>query len=252
MKHVVNFLLLAFLFSCNEQQHASAPEAAEPAEIEETIVTETSSFGPPVHVNQLETIDPDSSVIMFPLAFAETSSKFSDDDESGSYSTSKTRSGNVGRYWNVIFYNYKSEESWLLANDKVTIQEIHELERNPLVNKKYIFYTIYINDINKDNKLTTEDPAYLYVSDRQGKGLRRLSAENMDVVNWNILPGTETLFLTCVKDTNGDKKFTEDDQQNTYRMDLKDVNAVPREIFTDAFKKEVQDQFKNHWKQKEK
>ena len=190
---------------------------------------------------------------MFPLSFHSTGVDGYYEDESDSYSRGSKVSESRGRYWNIIFYNHKTDASWLLTDSsKMLIHDIEKSEQDKVMEKKYLFYTIFTDDYNADKKITSEDPAYLFISDRTGKNFRRLSTKNMDVVNWNILSGTEIVFLTCRKDSNNDKKFDEKDQLNTYRINIADAAAVPKEIFPAAFKKEMSNHYNKYWAPKKK
>jgi hypothetical protein len=119
------------------------------------------------------------------------------------------------------------------------------------VYKNTIFYEVVAKDFNQNNLLDTEDPTYLYVSDRMGNNFRRISPDDYNISSWEVVKGTSKVLLQAQKDVNGDKKFDQNDPVIPLIVDLS-----TGKLATETFRQDYIDSLKviltNTWKPKKK
>src|SRR5258705_294707 len=75
-------------------------------------------------------------------------------------------------------------------------------------------------DFNKDGKLNSDDPNYLFISDKAGRHFKQISPENMNLNSWETIKETNKILMMATKDTNGDKKFDDKDETIPLVYDL--------------------------------
>ena len=208
----------------------------------------------------------DSSIyVMYPLIL-----KHSDEPER-SYGSSS--SGSPTTYWNIIFYNTGNGQCHLL-NDSLKIVIYSYNPRNVSESassssssysssgfddfpesgynqvNRLIYYSITTTDFNKDGKLNSLDPGYLFISDKAGRHFKQISPDNMNVESWKTIKGTNKILIMVTKDTNGDKKFDAKDETIPFVYDLA-KNTISTEIFNDGFKMKLKKQLDEKWTKKE-
>lgn len=187
-------------------------------------------------------IDSISDYVMYPLSL-------SGDEESGSQNYDVSSYDAKKPYWNIIFYNTKTEESHLLYVGEKMMVNTYYLSLQPMINKNYqvefhkkkdnnIYYDITMLDYNKDGYLDAKDPHYLFMSDNQGKNFKQLSPNNMNVVIWEAIEKTGKILIQARKDIDGDKLFKSTDEIIPFVLDLKTGKNI-KEIFNHTFKKET-------------
>lgn len=85
-------------------------------------------------------------------------------------------------YWNVLFNNYRTNESRMLSDSmKMIINSIsaqgYSSSRSGMnkVRKDVILYSIITDDFNENKKLDLNDPEYLFISEYGGHNLTQIS-----------------------------------------------------------------------------
>jgi len=202
----------------------------------------------------------DSSVyVMYPLTLGKN-----DKFERGSFSSS---SGGYTSYWNIVFYNTANDKYHLLDDTmKMLIYSYHQgssfgASSSPSEFSKYlesgynqvdklIYYSITTKDFNQDGKLNSEDPSYLFITDKAGENLKQVSPDNFNVTSWKTIKGTNKILLQVIKDSNNDKKFDEQDETIQMVYDL-NINTISKVIFNDEFKLRLKKRLQKQWPEKE-
>ena len=187
-----------------------------------------------------------SHIIIYPLIFERTSSRSSFSSGSDSKIT----------FWNLVFYNSDNNTQHLLTyNKKVIINSIHFCgssssssnddciaQKGFNLYKNNILYDVTSTDFNHNDNLDDDDPNYLYVSDKQGNNFRQISPDNYNITSWEVLTGTSKIILQGQKDSNGDRKFDNNDQVTPMLVDITS-GKVATEIFSrkymDSLKREL-------------
>ena len=253
MRTLTIILILTFgLLSCNSK--TEKPVNKKPLTAEEqkaNLATLNLDFSQPVPI--------DSSVfVIYPLIL-----KNNDETERGSSSNSSPTT-----YWNIVFYNTENNEYHLL-DDKLKMviysydprntdgvsssssskySEYIENSSNQV--DKLLYYSIITTDFNHDGKLNSEDPNYLFISDKAGRHFKQISPDNLSVQSWQTIKSTNKILIQVISDSNNDKKFNEEDLIIPMVYDL-NKNVTSKEIFKEDFKLQLKKLLDDQWTRKE-
>lgn len=217
--------------------------------LQKRIQTDTSTNATAILFADPKLVD-SSHLIIYPLILEQTSS--GSGFSSGSY-------GNRTSYWNLLFYNTDSNSQHLLTNDKKIIINEFKIKGNSSsvitddgteeinIYRKNILYEVISKDFNQNKYLDNDDPTYLYISDRQGNNFRQLSPDNYNIVGWQVVTGTSKIILQANKDSNGDKKFNQDDAMVQLIVYTESGN-VAKETFTQNYIDSLKSILSTTWK----
>ena len=197
----------------------------------------------------------DSSVyVMYPLILENNA-----ETERGSYSK-----GGPTTYWNIVFYNTENDEYHLLDDKlKMVIYSYNPgnsdgassssssnfneyLDNGYNQVNKLLYYSIITTDFNHDGKLNSEDPSYLFISDKAGRHFKQISPDNFSVQSWQTIKSTNKILIQVISDSNNDKKFNEEDLKIPMVYDL-NTNVTSKEIFNDDFKLQLKKLLDDQW-----
>ncbi len=170
-------------------------------------------------------------------------------EEKTYYSSGSYKEGS--EYWNLIFYNSKTMESYLLDTGKLFIRQLHvnNLETYGRFADGIILYTITVKDFNGNGQLGYDDPTYLYMSDKSGKNLTRLSPENADVVSWEFPKKNNFILMKIKYDLNKDTEFDEKDPSSLIRVDIDSV-ITQTPLLNQAIENDIKRLFKKYYSDK--
>jgi hypothetical protein len=249
-------VILVLIHSCSNNENK--PQQVVTSVNDSTQLLHTASGATINLISGYQVTDTANDYILFPLQVADAK------DKEESSSLFSKRGGEGGLYWNVIFYNYKTNQSTLLEPTKkiliggYTFQNSYYgrswQEKNAVghieTDKKtpFIFYTIYTDDYNNDKILSTDDPAYFFISNANGTGFRKVSPPNISITNKSFPKNNSIILLEGIKDSNNDKKFNADDEKVFYRVDMADSALKVQDVFSSAFKVELKKLFDKNWK----
>lgn len=90
---------------------------------------------------------------------------------------------------------------------------------------EYLFYRVINEDFNNDEKLSKDDPTYLFSSKTDGTNVQRLTPSGYHLKNYKLLANSHIVLATLVSDEDQNKKFNQQDAEVLYRIDLKDISA---------------------------
>ena len=174
-----------------------------------------------------------SDYVMIPVTSTEQHS-----NKNSSYGLSRS-SGRDYKIYNFIFYRKQDGETHLLLKKKAIINSFDFLETKILgkTPTRLWLYKILEQDTNADKKLNFEDAIVGYISDLSGKNLVQVTPNNSQILNWVIIKSQNALFLKIIKDSDNDKKFTENDKTNFIRVNL-DKPAMGTEIISEQIEQE--------------
>jgi len=126
-------------------------------------------------------------------------------------------SGNLS---NVLFQHIESDTLIPLTDKVIRINAmtfLHEVYKE--TGKQVFMYEINDLDTNLDKKLDYNDINSLFISNIDGSSFKKLTENNREVINWQIVPVLNRLYYRTVEDTNKDGIFN-----NTDKMHYKYVN----------------------------
>lgn len=142
--------------------------------------------------------------------------------------------------YNIIFYQKQNGEAHPLLNKKAIITSFDLLEvktANKPTTRVWL-YKIIDQDTNTDKKLNGEDATIGYLSDLSGKNLQQITPDNTRIISWIVVPSQNAIFLKIIKDSDNNKKFTEEDKTNFVRVNL-DKIGMGTEIISDQIEQEI-------------
>jgi hypothetical protein len=255
MKTLPTILILTLcLFSCNSRTEEPLNNKTLTAEEQSANLAKLNlDFGQPVLI--------DSSVyVMYPLILENN-----DESERGIGSSSY---GGPTTYWNIVFYNTENDEYHLLdENLKMVIysydprnsdgggssssSDLSDYPENGYNQvDRLLYYSITTTDFNKDGKLNSEDPSYLFISDKAGRHFKQISPDSMSVQSWQTIKGANKILMQLISDNNNDKKYTEEDMKIPMVFDL-NKNLNSKEIFKEDFNLRLKKLLDDQWIKKE-
>ena len=167
-----------------------------------------------------------TSIVMYPLTLEDVSGK--DDKRLKSYSSDH----NNGAYWNIAFYDTRTDSAQLLISNRVILINAYQKLKDRIV------YTITAEDYNGDGKLDHNDPQYLFISDLKGKNFKQITPKNIHVRNFQAIGHSATMLIQTLADSNKDKKFGDGDVVVPMIFDPGKMD-IAKETFSTSFKAEL-------------
>lgn len=150
-----------------------------------------------------------------------------------------------GAYTEVSFFNSLTNEVHnIFEGKKVLISAFREryfgyreespVEKLPNFLPNHILYMVRSSDYNKDGALDSEDPVYIYVTDKKGKGLRQITPDGFNVLSFKVSTNGKTVMVRAQKDVDGNKKFRPGDEQVYFKLemntDIEKIKCLPINI----------------------
>lgn len=224
MKKIITITLLSliiFASACTEGIKTISTDETSSTQIKSQPKVQYSS---PIIINKTD-------ILLYAL-------KLNDNDDSDSYKREVS-----AHYWNLIFYNIISGKSELLTKEKIIINtfSIGNSENRPnsqaTLSDQFIYYDITDSDYDGDKKLTTNDIKKLYISNLEGKSFTRISPKNYNLRTWKIDDKHDSILMDLVKDSNGDKKFSNMDEVEYFVYNLK--TGTLKAVFDQKFKDDI-------------
>ncbi|MFH0753687.1 MAG: hypothetical protein V2A70_03900 [Candidatus Omnitrophota bacterium] len=143
---------------------------------------------------------------------------------------------------NLIFINKKTGQAQKLLNEKAYIGAVYFPEKKYLPEEKskptFILLTIGKSDINGDGTINHKDGLAGYLVGLDGKGLTQVTLSGTNMGSWRYDQDSKKLFVNVVEDSNGDKKFSEEDQERLLVVDTQ-APGMGTELVSDVVKKDV-------------
>lgn len=93
----------------------------------------------------------------------------------------------------------------------------------------WIFFLVKNNDLDKNQRIDEKDPTILYVTDLSANGLRKITNENENVVDYYIYENQNLIMVKIQRDLTNDKKFTNKDKDFYFLfLDYKTLKEIKR------------------------
>lgn len=140
----------------------------------------------------------------------------SDPNNNSSYRTFKYNfySLNFGNCNNIIFYNKKTDSTYLLLQKPSVISQFYF----PYYNKEYpgkkywfMLFAVHEDDTNKDGFINSDDAEKVYISNLKGTKLTQIAPDSTQLIDWYIDESTNNILMKIKLDSNHDKKYNFDD-----------------------------------------
>ena len=134
-------------------------------------------------------------------------------------------------YANVVFYNSKENKSFYLLKDNLGKIQLGENKYMNIYSmkeystKKNLFFMIKMVDYNKDGVIDSDDPFYLYATDKNGNNLTQITPDNCAVISYHIYQDQNIILVKMLIDSNNDHLFTNKDNAIYYKIDLDNLKG---------------------------
>lgn len=141
---------------------------------------------------------------------------------------------------NILFYDLKTEKSYLLTSDTFHILSfaIHKEFTTPL-----IFYRVVKKDNNNDSIYNFKDPVILFISDMMGRNLTQITPSDEQFTDYSYYSQTNIILIKTSIDSDADKQFTNYDETNFRELKM-DNPTMGKEIFSKSLKDTLRLQLK--------
>lgn len=133
---------------------------------------------------------------------------------------------------NVIFYDLQTDTSRKLFERDTfirpftkerTLYNRYENEKPGLQNmsRQWVFYFVKAADYNNSGRIDNDDPAVLYVSDKNGRQLKALTSTDENAVSLEIFEKQGYALVKMQRDSDKNKRFEARDKDHYFiRLDL--------------------------------
>jgi len=110
-----------------------------------------------------------------------------------------------------------------------------------------ILYNISDIDFNKDKKLDRNDPNFLFASEINGEGLKRISPANEDLQHFEVIPNSGQILIKTLRDINQDFMFDREDEAIWYKAELANNDWSIEEIIDSTQRKRIENLYFEQW-----
>jgi len=246
LRYIIFLSVLILVISCGQNKQEQQNEAGTDSTVADSVaILKDPKNNVNIQTNSFSEID-SSGILMFPLSMGESERAV------GSISSSYYGEMPGNSFWNVIFLNSRTNEYHLLSESKMLIQNFDykntsDNSKRITQSSRYLYYSVITDDYDKDNKLTDEDPVYLFVSDKEGNNFRQISPAHYDLQNWQFIKSVNKILLTVKKDSDNNNKYDNYDEVTTFEVDI-DKGTGAKEIFSTDFKNGLKLLYERDWK----
>lgn len=127
----------------------------------------------------------------------------------------------TGYLSNLKFQQVGSDSLKVLTDKPMMIERVTYLKPFADKSKKHILvYVLEDMDSNKDGKLDSSDIKNLYISDVNGSGFTKLSADFQELIDWSTIESQNRLYFRTIEDLNKNGAFDKDDKVHYHFIDL--------------------------------
>lgn len=241
---VLSILIISSVSLFNSAQKQRGVRVIQPGRTEAIDrVTEKAVYADPI-------ITDHSEYVMIPVEIREISKSDGafGSIKAGYYGSSYSKITHIyhgfyfGRFNNVVFYNKNSGNSHLLLNKKALISSFYfPYEKEDGKDKpitKFLLFGISDKDTNGDGLINEKDAIVGHMSDLSGRNLQQVTPENTQLIDLRVDKNIDAIFLRIKKDSNNDKRFSDEDDISVFRINLSNPSAG-MEIISDQISKKV-------------
>ncbi|MCH4824570.1 hypothetical protein ML462_15460 [Gramella lutea] len=135
-----------------------------------------------------------------------------------------------GSIFNLKFQKRESDSITSLTDQIILITSVKFLREIFNQNKKqYLIYTVYDDDTNGDQKINSQDLSTLYLSKINGKAFEKITPENQEIIDYNIIKLQNRLYFRTIEDIDKDGKFDNEDKIHHFYIDFDNEELKPKE-----------------------
>lgn len=152
---------------------------------------------------------------------------------SNSFSVTSTYHADIsGSIFNLNFQKRESDTITSLTDKILLITSVNFLREIFNQNKEqYLIYTVYDHDSNGDQKINSQDLGSLYLSKINGNDFEKITPENQEIIDYNIIKIQHRLYFRTIEDIDKDGKFDNEDKIHSFYIDFDNKELKPMEYF---------------------
>lgn len=213
-KIISSILVLVLLFSCIEKKETPKVIYEKPVTEEkkptQKVVSTLKVADLPVHIDG-------TKYLLHPMGevrITEQERTLESSSTSVSYRVSNYDPFELtGELQNIGFQHIDSLKSYTLTDKIIHIQSVTYLKKVADKHKKqFLLYVLADNDTNKDGKTNANDIKCLYISTINGKNFKKLSTNFQELLDWEYIEATNTVYFRTIEDTNKNGSFDNADR----------------------------------------
>lgn len=184
-----------------------------------------------------------SDYVMFPMTTGiSIESKRKLNSNYSSYASLK-----YNNWWNMLFYNQQNHTTRLLTEEKFQIDRFSTNFKDAgAVLNQSILYLLSEDNYPKNREKNLRDPSILYISDKSGQHLNRLSPINENVYDFTLIPKTDKILVRTKRDENQDSLFNIYDPSFLYIVDVAG-DAKPKLVIDTTNQKLIEHLYFEQW-----
>jgi hypothetical protein len=227
MKNLISYIVLTFIVlfvSCKKEdekpkviyENTSKSSNNQVADTTKVLVADL-----PVHMDG-------TNYLLFPIGDLNFSKRMNYGSSRGNNVISYTVS-NYGEYEitgflnNIKFQEIGKDTLYSLTDKTIIIQSATYLRDHAVKNKQqFLVYVVEDMDTNKDSKLDESDIKSLYISTIDGKRFTKLSADFQELIDWNYISASNSIYFRTVEDTNKNGEMDSKDKVYYSKVNLLD------------------------------
>jgi len=93
----------------------------------------------------------------------------------------------------------------------------------------WIFFLVKNNDLDKNKRIDEKDPTILYVADLNVNGIKKITNENENVIEYYVYENQNLVMIKIQRDLNKDQNFTDKDKDFYFLfMEYKTLKEIKR------------------------
>jgi hypothetical protein len=107
-----------------------------------------------------------------------------------------------------------------LSDKALRIERMHYLK-----GKQFFVYELFDTDTNQDEKIDNNDIKSLYISTVSGKDFAKIIPDLQELIDWNFLSVTNSIYIKTIDDANKNGNFDKNDKIHyfKYALDTKKI-----------------------------
>lgn len=148
-----------------------------------------------------------------------------------------------GPCYNLVFIHKKSGKAEKLLGERAYIDSVYFPERKYLPGEEsqptFILLKLGNRDTNGDGVINQKDALSAYLVDLDGKNLTQVTPSETNMRSWRYDRDSRRLFIEIIEDTNGDKKFTKEDQEKILSVNV-DSPGIGQELIPESIKGNIE------------
>lgn len=210
--------LFALLASCKEEPKPKVKYNSNTAKIE--VRKDTSKL----EIADLPLQFQNSNVLVYAIGDLRVGDmKKNGYEDKGSFTISNSLEEEVTGYLRNVKFQQVGTDSLHVLTDKLVMIE----RMSYLKSKKMIAYVLADADTNQDSKVDSDDIKSLYLSTDMGKNFTKISPEVQELIDWNFIENTNSIYFRTIEDANKNGEFDKKDKLHYFHINLtKDWKAI--------------------------